>query len=211
MTQIAILDDQKTILEGFKTFFSDKNTSGFHCVLTATTNQYLWQKLIDSDVSNLRFLLIDILLADESGLDAVAKIHRRWPHIELIMFSATEDAEALIKAFGSGASGYLLKNLSFEQVAANLTVAMNGGAAISTEMARKLIAYFKPRDFERGKLKPRTLQVLHFLAEGWSYKMIANNMGITIDGVRFHIKEIYSMLNIQSKAQAVRKYLDGDY
>jgi DNA-binding NarL/FixJ family response regulator len=207
--EIAIIDDQVAYTTEFNAFFDGSNQ--FKCILTASSSQELWSKFETNDVSNLRFLLVDILLIEESGLDIVAKIHRCYPTIEIIMLSVVEDADALIKAFGSGASGYLVKPHSFEEIANYLIIAMNGGAALSPDMARKLIGYFRPREVERGKMGPRTLQVLHFLAEGWSYKMIAHNMGITVDGVRFHIKEIYRSMNVQSKPQAVRKYLDGDY
>jgi DNA-binding NarL/FixJ family response regulator len=207
MINIAILDDKKDYLDGFSDFFDGPD---FKCVFTAISLESLWFEL-ETKAENLRFLFVDIYLDNESGLEAVSKIHRRYPHLELVMHSSVEDSEALIKSFASGASGYLLKTHDFLQIKDYLDVAMAGGAAVSPTMARKLVAYFKPREFERGKLGARTLQVLHFLAEGWSYKLIADNMGISIDGVRFHIKEIYRTLNVQSKPQAVRKYLDGDY
>ncbi len=207
--EIAIIDDQISYLQDFISYFEESDK--FNCLFVAESSQELWFKFETIDITNLRFLLVDILLVEESGLDIVAKIHRQYPHIEIIMLSVVEDADALIKAFGSGATGYLTKTNNFEVITAHLTIALNGGAALSPTMARKLVHYFKPREFERGKMRPRTVQVLHFLAEGWSYKMIAHNMGITVDGVRFHIKEIYRSLNVQSKPQAVRKYLDGDY
>jgi len=209
MIQLAIVDDDIQHLRAISSHFNSH--AKFCCAFTATSGQELWDKLEQDIDKNLRFLLMDIILVDESGLDWVAKIYRRFPHVEIIMCTVIEDTDALTKAFASGASGYLLKSHSFEEIDNYLTIALNGGAAISTTMARKLIDYFRPRPVESGKMGARTLQALHFLAEGWSYKMIADKMGISIDGVRFHIKEIYRTLNVQSKPQAVRKYLDGDY
>lgn len=209
MTQLAILDDNSQYAQTLSSHFNAH--PNFRCAFTAACGQDLWEKLELDTNKQLRFLLMDIVLMEESGLDWVAKIYRRFPHIELIMFTTVEDGEALTKAFASGASGYLLKSHSFEEVINYLTIALNGGAAISTTMARKLINYFRPHAVETSKMGPRTLQVLHFLAEGWSYKMIADKMGISVDGVRFHIREIYRALHVQSKPQAVRKYLDGDY
>ena len=210
MIEIAILDDQPDYLTAFKTFFNE-NHNRFHCVVAAENSLAFFEKLAQLDAANLRFALIDIALVGESGLDLVSKLYRAYPNVEILMLTAIEDTDALLKAFGSGAVGYLLKNQSFDEIADYLNIAAMGGAAISPQMARKLIGYFRPREFKRGKLGSRTLQVLHFLAEGWSYKMIADKMGISVDGVRFHIKEIYRALNVQSKAQAIRKYLDNDY
>ena len=210
MIKIALLDDSAQVCADFVAQF-DGQIYAAKCVFVANTSAQFVELLQQNDQFHFDFFLIDIRLENESGLNLVAKLYQRRPEVGIVMFSAVEDSEALIKAFASGAIGFLLKTHSLLEIVEYLQIAQNGGAAMSPTMARKLVNYFRPRDFERGKMGPRTVQVLHFLAEGWSYKLIADNMGITIDGVRFHIKEIYRTLNVQSKAQAVRKYLDGDY
>ncbi|TAE38504.1 MAG: DNA-binding response regulator [Runella slithyformis] len=209
MIEIAILDDENEYAEKFKAYFNED--SEFRCVFSASSIQSLWQELEKTKTASLKFMLLDIILVGESGLEVVAKLNQRFPHVQLVMLTCIENSEMLIKAISSGASGYLIKTQTFEEIKEYLRIATKGGAALSGSMARKLVAYFRPREHSQGQMGPRTLQVLHFLAEGWSYKMIANNMGITVDGVRFHIKTIYRVLNVQSKPQAVRKYLDEDY
>jgi DNA-binding NarL/FixJ family response regulator len=208
MIEIALLEDNEVYATEFEAYFGTTNQE-FVCVFKANNTKDFMQQLVQ--YPNIKFVLIDIDLGNESGLDMVAAIYRQYPTIQIVMLTAVESRETLIKALASGASGYLLKSQSFEQITDYLHISTNGGAMLSPTMARQLVQYFQPSDYERGKLAVRSKQVLHFLAEGWSYKLIASNMGITIDGVRFHIKEIYKTLNVQSKPQAVRKYLDGDY
>lgn len=176
------------------------------CNLHAKSIEDFWIKLPTR--ANFDIIFLDISLPGQSGVEAIPNLRKRFPQTEIIMLTLHEDTNLLFQALHSGANGYLNKDFSiveFPQILKNL---LNGGALLSPKMARKLIQHFNPSS---GKSKARDLtakemQILSLLSQGFSYNETADAMGIGIDGVRYHIRNIYRTLNVSSKIEAINHY-----
>ncbi len=151
-------------------------------------------------------VLMDIDMPGKNGIDAVKEIKQTSPGTEVIMLTVFEDRENVFDAICSGASGYLLKNAAPDVIARSIKEVMTGGAAMSPAIARKTLQFFqKPLKEDAFKLTGQEQQVLKFLVDGLSYKMIASKMNVVIDTIRYHIKKIYEKLHVHSAPEAVAK------
>lgn len=208
MYTIGFIEDDLLFIESLITFLeSDKEIK---CVLKApNSNRFLKQFKYEPDFS-INLLFLDINLGEESGLDLLANIRKKLPTTEIIIFSVNENPDTLIKSFCLGATGYLLKESTFDEIRNFIQIVQKGGAAISPKMAKKLVTYFAPqKSVENSTFTDRELQILKLMAEGWEYKRVADKVNLSIDGVRFYIKSIYKKLNIHSKAELIKMYASG--
>ena len=151
-------------------------------------------------------VLMDIDMPGKNGIEALKEIKAASPQTEIIMLTIFEDRDNVFEAVCSGASGYILKNASPDFIAKSIKEVMNGGAAMSPVIARKTLQFFqKPLKNDAFRLTAQEQQVLKFLVEGLSYKMIADKMNVVTDTVRYHIKKIYEKLQVHSAPEAVAK------
>lgn len=208
MISIGFIDDDINFVDSLITILENEND--IKCKLKSQNfNQFLKQFKYNPDF-NIDILFLDIHLEDASGLDFLAKIRKRLPLTEIIIFSVNENPDILIKSFCLGATGYLLKESTFDEIKAFIKIIQNGGAAISPRMAKKLIVYFAPqKNLNNNTFSDREHQILKLMAEGWEYKRVADKVNLSIDGVRFYIKSIYKKLNIHSKSELINMYLSG--
>lgn len=208
MYTIGFIEDDLNFIESLIAFLeSDKEIK---CVLQAPTSSRFLKQFKYKPDFNLDLLFLDINLGEESGLDLLTNIRKKLPSTEIIIFSINENPDILIKSFCLGATGYLLKEATFEEVKQFIQVVRNGGAAISPKMAKKLVTYFAPqKSNDNSKFTEREIQILKLMAEGWEYKRVADKVNLSIDGVRFYIKSIYKKLNIHSKAELIKMYASG--
>jgi DNA-binding NarL/FixJ family response regulator len=125
------------------------------------------------------------------------------------MFTVFEDENKLFNCLAAGANGYILKNTPAPQLIQAIHEVCAGGAPMSPGIARKVLNSFEQkRNFsEDYKLSNRELEILKFLVKGFSYKMIGNECGITIDTVRTHLKNIYTKLHVSCGKEAITKAL----
>jgi DNA-binding NarL/FixJ family response regulator len=151
-------------------------------------------------------LLMDIGLPGESGIDGVRRFVRRWPQLRILILTVHGDDENVFAAICAGACGYLLKDTPPPKLLEAITQAHGGGAPMSPEVARRVLTMFQrlapPPDVEHN-LTERELDVLRRLAEGLGYKQIAAVLAMSIDTVRFHLRNIYGKLHVHSKSEAV--------
>lgn len=154
-------------------------------------------------------ILMDIDLPGRDGIQAVFSLHREFPTIDVLMLTVFDDDDRVFRALCAGASGYLLKQTPPEQLIEAIQSVYAGGAPMSPSIARKVIQTFPGRSLqtdELDQLTSRESQVLHYLAQGLSYKLVAVELGIGIETVRTHIKRIYEKLHVHSVVEAVAKY-----
>ena len=156
-------------------------------------------------------LLLDIHLPNGSGISYLPKLRKALPNTHIIMYTVEENEDMLLKAFAKGADGYLLKSTDWDQLPQQLAVISEGGAVISPKMARALITYFNPKQKPKGHadLGDRDVQVLNLLAQGWSYEHIGKQLDMTVNGVRYYIRKLYKRLNVNSRHEATRKFLNN--
>jgi len=150
--------------------------------------------------------LLDIELPGMSGIEGVRRLKQRFPSIQILMLTVFADNDHVFEAICAGASGYLLKDTPPDRLTEAVRELVAGGAPMSPEIARKVVGMFSrvaPRRSEDHKLSPREVDLLKLLAEGHSYKTAARALSISIDTVRFHIRNIYDKLHVHSKSEAV--------
>lgn len=209
MLTIGFVDDDINFIESLTNYLEcDKD---IQCTLKAPNSKRLIKQFKYKPEFNLDILFLDLNLGDESGLDLIYQIRKKLPNTEIIIFSVNENPDVLIKSFCLGATGYLLKESTNEEIRAFIHIVQKGGAAISPKMAKKLVSYFAPqKSTESSTFTDREHQILKLMAEGWEYKRVADKVNLSIDGVRFYIKSIYKKLNIHSKAELIKLYSNGN-
>ena len=126
------------------------------------------------------------------------------------MLTVFEDTEKIFTALTAGASGYLLKRMPLSKLSEAIHEVMDGGSPMSAPIAREVVRLLQriPTAGDvNAHLSPREREVLERLAAGRTYKQIANEMGVTIHTVRSYIRRIYEKLHVQSRTEAVAKFL----
>lgn len=155
-------------------------------------------------------ILQDISLPGMTGLEAIRHVKNLFPSTEIIMFTIHDDSERIFKALCAGATGYLLKSTPLPKIKESIVQVHRGEGAISPSIARKVMAYFKPERKPKEELTARELQIVQCLVEGLSYKMIADKLLMSVNTVCFHVKNIYTKLQVNSKSEVVAKSLRGE-
>ncbi len=148
-------------------------------------------------------VLMDINLPGMDGLEGVRQLTRRLPDLSIVMLTVHTDDQSLFDALRAGASGYLLKSTPPTQLLEAIKTVNEGGAPMSSKMARKVLASF--RSTQDTPLSDRETEILKLLCDGHNYKIIAEQLHVSGHTVRSHIKNIYQKLHVNSRAEAVRK------
>jgi DNA-binding NarL/FixJ family response regulator len=155
-------------------------------------------------------VLVDIRLPGMSGIECVGQLKSRVRKLCVLMLTTYEERELIFDSLRAGASGYLLKkNASCNELIQAIEQVHAGGAPMSMPIARKLVSYFQNnhQPSEMENLTQREQEILTLLARGHQYKQIADDVGISLDTVRTHIKHIYDKLHVQSRTEATVKFL----
>lgn len=158
-----------------------------------------------------RVVLMDIDLPGCTGIEGVKKIRAVDTEVFILMITVFDDTQSVYQALYAGANGYLLKKYISERLTAAIHDVLEGGAPMSPAIARLIIDAIQhkgtPKEITDYNLTPREVEVLVSLAKGNSYKMVADDLIISIETVRTHIKNIYSKLHVQSQGEAISKAL----
>jgi DNA-binding NarL/FixJ family response regulator len=145
-----------------------------------------------------------------SGIEGIPHLRKKFPSATLVVLTVYEDNERVFEALCAGATGYLLKNTAPARLLDFLRDAVNGGAPMSTEIARQVVEIFRrfrPPTKAQHNLTPHELRLLKLLVEGHSYKTAATQLGVSVNTVAFHIQSIYGKLQVHSKSEAVARAL----
>lgn len=155
-------------------------------------------------------VVMDINLPGLSGIECVRRLKSVLPNTQFVMMTVYEDAEHLFDALAAGASGYLLKHTTLDDMTAALRSVHEGGSPMSGSIARKVVQFFQAKPAQQlpegPNLSPRERQVLDLLAQGCLYKEIADLLKLSIPTVNTHIRNIYDKLHVHSRSQAVARY-----
>jgi DNA-binding NarL/FixJ family response regulator len=167
---------------------------------------------IITDLKQLKpdVVLMDIDMPVVNGVQAVRQIRKMDQDLPVIMLTVFDDNENIFNAVCAGASGYILKRYATEEICDAIRNVMTGGAPMTGSVARKvlqMVPQAKTSDQEKSNLSKRETEILQFLVNGYSYKMIAAELKVSLDTVRFHIKKIYDKLHVHSATEAVSKAL----
>jgi len=158
-------------------------------------------------------VLMDINLPGMSGIECVTRLKERLPKTQVLMLTTYDESDLIFDSLRRGASGYLLKNMPPAELIQAVEQVHAGGAPMSMQIARKVVSHFQritqpASDVER--LTKREQEILGLLAKGFLYKEIADQLGISLSTVRAHLHTIYEKLHVQSRTEAVVKFLGRD-
>jgi len=205
MISVSIVDDEKKLCKSIATFLND--SPGFRCVSLYGSAEAALQHL-PADRPDV--VLMDINMAGMDGIECVRRLKTLLPHVQIVMLTVYEDPEQIFSALTAGATGYLLKRLEPDELLEAIREVSGGGSPMSSSIARKVVASFQEANQTGEKqnlLSAREQAVLECLAQGLPYKQIADRLGISINTIRTHLRHTYEKLHVQSRTQAVAKYL----
>ncbi|HWD20967.1 MAG TPA: response regulator transcription factor [Verrucomicrobiae bacterium] len=205
MISVSIVDDEDGLRQSIAAFVN--GAAGFACVSAYPSAETALQKL-PADKPDV--VLMDIHLGGMSGIECVQKLKTASPQMQIVMLTVYEDTAQIFQALSAGASGYMLKRLTPEKLLEAIRDVHAGGSPMSSSIARKVVASFRqsaPPDQADLHLSAREESVLSCLAKGLTYQQTADQLGISIETIRTHIRRIYEKLHVQSRTEAVAKFL----
>ncbi len=205
MITISIVDDEKELCQSIATYLN--GASGFRCVSIYHSGEAALEHL-PQDRPDV--VLMDIHLVGMSGIECVKRLKAKMPQMQIMMLTVYEDTDQIFKALEAGASGYMLKRLTPDKLLEAICDVHGGGSPMSSSIARKVVASFqraKRPEEEQTHFTSREQMVLDCLANGLTYKQTADKLNITIPTIRSYLRRIYEKLHVQSRTEAVAKYV----
>jgi len=203
--KVTIIEDRREIRDALTMLIN--GTDGFRCSGAYRTMEEALDK-IKGEIADV--VLSDIGLPGMSGIEGIRILKERYPNLTVLMLSVYDDDERIFDALCAGACGYLLKRTSPARLIESLKEAVGGGAPMSPEVARRVVALFRDiRPPERAdyQLTPHETRLLKLLVEGHNYKTAAAELGVSFHTIHFHVRNIYEKLQVHSKSEAVSKAL----
>jgi DNA-binding NarL/FixJ family response regulator len=198
MIKIAIIEDDKDFRESLAILINKR--AGFRCTSTYPDCESALQN-IERDAPDV--ILMDIGLPGMSGIEGTQRIKERLPESDILVLTIHEDDETVFDALCAGATGYLTKDIPSTRILEAIAEVYWGGAPMSSNIARMIVHSFQMT--VHSSLTNRENDILAHICKGMSYKSIADNLFISQETVRSHIKHIYQKLHVHSKSEAVAK------
>ena len=207
---LAIVEDDPVIQESLSNYLS-VNPSVQVQLIAGSVEEFL-EKTQNNPSLKLDLLLLDVGLPGMTGIEGIRHIRKQFAETDIVMLTTFEEDDKIFKALCAGACSYISKRTSLAKIQEAIFTIYRGGSYMSPSIARKVAQYFMPKAKKKQDdlLTPRQKQIVQGLVDGLSYKMIADQFSISLDTVRDHIKRIYKTLQVNSKAEVIRKALDGD-
>jgi len=203
--RVVLIEDLREVREGLTVLIN--GTPGFHCTGSHRTMEEALARLHRTPCD---MVLTDIGLPGMSGIEGIRILHERLPDLPILALTVYNDDDKVFQALCAGASGYLLKNTPPARLLESIREVLDGGAPMSPEVARRVIRLFRdfrPPDHADYQLTAQETELLKLLVEGHHAKTAAKELGISINTVFFHLKNIYAKLQVHSKTEAVAKAL----
>ncbi len=162
--------------------------------------------LAEIEQYNPDVVLMDINMPEVDGLEGLRLIKAHYPETKVLMQTAYDDSEKIFTSIKNGASGYILKNDKPQRILQAIEEVHEGGAVMNPAIAQKVLDYFKTPVQKKSPLSPKENEVLALLAEGMSYKMVADKLAVSYTTINTHTKRIYEKLHISSLGEAIAWY-----
>lgn len=216
---VAIVDDEPVVRAGLEGLL--KRSPGFTCGGIYSDAESAMSGL---PVRPPNVLLMDIQLPGLDGITAIRTLRGHLPNTEIIMLTALEDHDRIFASFAAGAAGYLLKHTAPNKILDAIREVHGGGSPMSAPIARRLVKFFGddkavppplpvqphvPNVEANASLTAREHEVLNLMAEGLLYKEAADRLGLSVDTIRAHLRNIYKKLRVRNRTEAILKLSDS--
>lgn len=201
--RVSIVEDDDILLESFVTAVRDEPA------LELAGQHHAAEPFLEAIASERPDVVImDIGLPGISGIEAILQLKPKFPDAQFVMCTVQDNDESLFQALCAGATGYLVKSASPQQLITAVNEVHAGGSPMSSGIARRVLASLRPQRVptqESTQLTQRERQVLDELAQGYRYKEIADRLSVSMDTVRTHIRNLYDKLQVSSRTDALNK------
>ena len=203
--KVVVIEDLREVREGLTALIN--GTQGFKCIGSYYSMEAALVRLGDEKPD---VILTDIGLPGMSGIEGTAIMHKQFPEVPILALTVYDNDHHVFDALCAGATGYLLKNTAPARLLESIKEAAEGGSPMSPEVARRVVRLFRefrPPEHASYHLTSQETELLKLLIEGHHKKTAAREMGISTNTVSFHLKNIYTKLQVHSKTEAVAKAL----
>lgn len=207
--RVAMVEDDTRVRESLALLINQ--APGFECSQVFVNAEQALERIPEAvpDV-----VLMDINLPNLSGVECVRRLNKQIPGLNVIMLTVYDDSQLVFQALQAGANGYLLKRASPDEILDAIRDVHQGGAPMSSYIARKVVQSFsrdRGGDPESESLTEREEEILRHVAQGYINKEIADLLDISAETVRTHLKHIYEKLHVRSRTEAVMKYSNAQF
>ncbi len=204
---IAIVEDDLQFRENLISYFS--MLPAFNVLFTAGSVEIGLSELNDN--LGIDILVLDIGLPGISGIEGISYFKKIKSDLDIIMLTSYEEEEKILKALCSGASSYISKKTPVGEIAKAIEIVYNGGSFMSPSIAREIVKFFAKGQKQKQDffLTPRQNEIMEMVIDGNTYGSIAKSLHLSIETIKSHIKNIYKILHVNNKAEAIVKYLNG--
>jgi DNA-binding NarL/FixJ family response regulator len=203
--KVALVEDQPKVRESWTKLLN--SFPDFICVCACSTGEEAL-RVIPPERPDV--VLMDIFLPRMSGIECTVRLKALLPQTQIVILTAMDDQELVFLALEAGADGYLLKRTKPADLRAALLDVLGGGAPMTSQIARRVIESFRRkariRD-ESAHLSVREEQILLLLSQGYSNKLIAGKLELSVDTVCSHLKHVFNKLHVNSRTEAVVRYM----
>ena len=203
--RVALVEDKPGVRDSWTRLIN--SLPGFTCACACASGE---EALRVIPTTKPDVVLMDIFLPRMSGIECTVRLKALLPEVQIVILTAMDDQELVFLALEAGADGYLLKRTKPADLRIALLDVLGGGAPMTSQIARRVIESFrrkaKARD-ESVRLSVREEQILVLLSQGYSNKLIADKLEISIDTVCSHLKHVFEKLHVSSRTEAVVRYM----
>ena len=209
MISIGVIEDIEVVREELVHCITDQ--PDMSVVFEHGSIEALEAQLNGGHNSHCDILLLDIGLPGVSGLNALPMLKERLPETDIIMLTAFDDQRTVLRALCSGAVGYIAKGSPDDALLEGVRTVHSGGSYMSPEIAREIVNHLVGTSAPKAPalISDRQSEILEHLSQGMSYGQIAEQLFISVETVRSHIKKMYRLLQVNNKTEAISLYLKG--
>jgi DNA-binding NarL/FixJ family response regulator len=198
MINIVIIEDNQEVLEAYYEILNAHPEIG---MLRGYTSCEEALKHLDAPLPDV--VMMDLQLPGMDGIEGTRKIKQKYPSLNVIVVTVHSESQKVFDALCAGASGYITKNTEPEKLVSAIKDIQNGGAPMSSNIARMVVGSFQ-RNMETP-LTRRETEVLQLLSQGKTTPLVAEQLFVSKETIRSHMKNIYSKLQANTKAEAIEK------
>ena len=205
LVRLALVEDVAEMRESWRKLID--GLPGFHCVCTCASGREAL-RVLPAELPDV--IVMDIQMPGMTGIECTLRLKELLPKTPILILTVSADTQTVFRALEAGADGYLLKRSRPDQLQTAIQDVLEGGAPMTSEIARRVVASFRERATKRdatARLTPREEEVLGYLSKGFANKEIAVKMSVSYETVRDHLRNIYEKLHVHSRTEAVARFL----